>query len=94
MSTHYLPYTHTYTHNTQWGGTALRAAIEKEHEDIVELLLEANADPNLPGKVILTYHTCIAVVRHDLDPLYTSHLTIFMMSGCSLFPHQDRPLPC
>ena len=71
MSTHYLPYTHT--HDTQWGGTALRAAIEIEHEDIVELLLEANADPDLPDKVILTYHTCIAVARHDLDPLYTSH---------------------
>ena len=33
-------------------------AVDKEHEDIVELLLEANADPDLPVKVIHTYLTC------------------------------------
>ena len=106
MSTHYLPYTHTHTHththDTQWGGTALRAAIEKEHEDIVELLLEANADPDLPDKVILTYHTFIAVVRHDKPHLLimkivrSSVVHDWYKEGLGLFRlmHQDRPLPC
>ena len=52
------PHTHTHKqHNTQWGGFALHAAVHKEHEDIVDLLLEANADPDLPVKVIHTYLT-------------------------------------
>ena len=42
---------------TQSGETALHLAVQEEHEDIVELLLEANADPDLPKKVIHTYHT-------------------------------------
>ena len=38
------------------GKTALHAAVEGNHEDIVQLLLEANIDPDLPDKV---YHvTC------------------------------------
>ena len=41
---------------TQLGETALHCAVDKEHEDIVELLLEAHADPDLPKKVIHTYH--------------------------------------
>ena len=47
------------THNYalyQLEGTALHFAVYQEHEDIVELLLEANADPDLPKKVIHMYH--------------------------------------
>ena len=53
-------YTHAHTHkqhNIQWGGTALYIAVDREHEDIVDLLLGANADPDVPVKVIHTYHT-------------------------------------
>ena len=72
LSTHYLPYTYPHTHMhahppthtpththdyTQSWGTALHIAVREEHEDIVDLLLEANADPDLPEKVIHTYHT-------------------------------------
>ena len=52
------PHPHTRTHkqhNTQWGGTALYIAVREEHEDIVDLLLEASAYPDVPDKVI---HTC------------------------------------
>ena len=59
--THNIPtYTRARTHeqyNTQWGGTALYIAVREECEDIVDLLLEANADPDMPVKVIHTYHT-------------------------------------
>ena len=50
------PHTHKQ-HNNQWGGFALLAAVQEEHEDIVDLLLEANADPDVPVKVIHTYLT-------------------------------------
>ena len=49
-----LPLTHSYT---QLGSTALHFAVEQGHEDIVKLLLEANADPDLPKKVIHTLCT-------------------------------------
>ena len=50
--------THTHTRlYTQSGATALHIAVWEERDDIVELLLEANADPDLPVKVIHTYHT-------------------------------------
>ena len=58
------PHTHTFMHvcthtqlYTQTGETALHIAVREEREDIVELLLEANADPDLPKKVIHTYRT-------------------------------------
>ena len=87
LSTHYLPYTYPRTHNThtytcpppythtwlytQSGETALYYAVREEHEDIVELLLEANADPDLPVKVIHTYHT--QQLCYMTDFLYTSY---------------------
>ena len=46
-----LPPTHTHTH-TQEGDTALMAAAESQHEDIVELLIEVHADPDLQDEVI------------------------------------------
>jgi len=46
---HYLS---TCTHISQAGWTALYFAAEKGHEDIVELLLEAKADPELKTQVI------------------------------------------
>ena len=44
---------------TQLGETALHFAVEKEHEGIVELLLEANADPDLQLKVIHSTAGCV-----------------------------------
>ena len=45
--------THMYTHtHTQQGYTALIAAAESQHEDIVELLIEVHADPDLQDEVI------------------------------------------
>ena len=41
-------YTHTHT---QYGYTALMAATES-HEDVVGLLIEAHADPDLQDEVI------------------------------------------
>ena len=48
-------YTHTHTHiyiHTQQGYTALMAAAASQHEDIVELLTEVHADPDLQDEVI------------------------------------------
>jgi len=47
-------YTHAHTHTcTQYGRTALYFAASYGHEDIIELLLESKADPDLTDKVIL-----------------------------------------
>lgn len=40
----------------QLGGTALHKAVDEEHEDVVEVLLEANADPDLLQKVICLFN--------------------------------------
>ena len=48
-----LPPTCTHTHaHTQQGYTALIAAAESQHEDIVELLIEVHADLDLQDEVI------------------------------------------
>ena len=52
VPTHSNTYVHGY--HTQWKGTALCAAIQFEHEDIIEILLEAKADPNLQNEVFCT----------------------------------------
>ena len=43
---------HVHTHISQYGRTALHLAAQGGHEDVVELLLEAKADPELQIKVI------------------------------------------
>jgi len=53
MFTHtptFLP-TSTHTH-VQDGCTALLLAADKGHEDVVQLLIEAHADPDLQDEVI------------------------------------------
>ena len=45
------PSTHPHTCDYTQLGTALHDAVNKEHEDIVELLLEANIDPDMPDEV-------------------------------------------
>jgi len=63
------PYMHTWIHIhqhytcTQSGETALHCAVDQEHEDIVDLLLKAKADTDLPVKVICTYIPHTAVMR-------------------------------
>ena len=47
-------YMHMFTHTLQFGKTALHFAVDQEHEDIVELLLEANADPDLTEVITVT----------------------------------------
>ena len=42
---------HTHTHDYTQFGTALHFALAGEHEDIVQLLLEAKIDPDLPKQV-------------------------------------------
>ena len=57
-----IPYMHMCIHTwihmhhyyTQSGETALHCAVKKEHEDVVDLLLKANVDKDLPEKVIYT----------------------------------------
>jgi len=46
----FLP-TSTHTH-VQDGYTALLLAADQEHEDVVQLLIEVDADPDLQDKVI------------------------------------------
>ena len=40
------------TQNTQWGGTALYVAARCKHEDVIELLLEAKANPDQQIEVL------------------------------------------
>ena len=54
ISPYIYVYMHMFTHTLQLGKTALHFAVDQEHEDIVELLLEANADPDLAEVITLT----------------------------------------
>ena len=44
-------YMHTHVSQDRW--TALHLAAQEGHEDVVDLLLEAKADPELKTKVII-----------------------------------------
>ena len=56
ITKHPHTYRHIYTHvpmtYTQLGSTALHFAVDGDHEEVVELLLKANIDPDLPAKVM------------------------------------------
>ena len=52
--TAFLPAFHAHVYTQFIGKTALHFAVDQEHEDIVELLLEANADPDLAEVITLT----------------------------------------
>ena len=73
MFTHtptFLP-TSTRTH-VQDGCTALLLAADKGHEDVVQLLIEAHADPDLQDEVIY----------RSLDDYETKQLTV-NCGGCT-----------
>ena len=78
---------HTILHTNTWlctqsGSFALHAAVENEHEDIVELLLEANADPNLQLKVS---HVTVLNVKYRNTTSYT-----IASFPCQLFPYETE----
>ena len=78
-------HTHTHKYNNQWGGTALYLAVREGHEDIVELLLQANADPDLQLKVIHTNHTCMLLfVTHELFQTQINSIMYSVYKTCSL----------
>ena len=54
FSTHIHP--HTYV---QDGCTALLLAADREHEDVVQLLIEVDADPDLQDKLKVTDYPMI-----------------------------------
>ena len=65
-----------YKHTHKFGETALHVAVNQEHEDIVQLLLEANADPDLKEVNIVT----TTVYRKQFpNPL---HKKIFQSESC------------
>ena len=72
---HIYTHTHTHTHThdyTQSGETALHDAVNQEHEDVVDLLLEAHIDPDVPDKVShvtstvpnMKYHSTVHCTEH------------------------------
>ena len=75
----------TVTHFTiQNGDTALDQASIKGHHKVVELLLEAGANPNVQGKV--------KRVMHILMVLYTFLYSYYTVSTLSI-PVAPRPFP-
>ena len=55
MFTHTPTFVPTSTHtHVQYGYTALLYAADQEHEDVVQLLIEVDADPDLQDEVIYT----------------------------------------
>ena len=73
----FLP-AHTYTnaHNTydytQSGETALHDAVNQGHEDVVDILLEANIDPDVADKVS---HMTLTSTKHEVYISSTAHCT-------------------
>ena len=68
--------THTHTH-TQFGSNALHLAVQEGHKDVVELLLEAKADPDIPDKVI-THGSHVTWTTPNIN---TGLYTIYRRSG-------------
>ena len=67
--THIYTHTHTHTHtHTQQGYTALMAAAESQHEDIVELLIDVHADPDLQDEVIGIIFPWKSKIQHLKSP--------------------------
>ena len=75
-------YTYTYIYLIQSGKTALHFAVDQEHEDIVELLLKANIDPDLQLNVshMITKQTIAAM-----------SCTSYTIAKCSLVPKTQPP---
>ena len=72
-------------HNPQWGWTALHVAVREEHEDIIELLLEANADPDVPLKVIhIIPHMAVMLLWTVPNKINAVVYTVFCCT-CYLF---------
>jgi len=56
----HMSYTHIHKHEcAQNRQTALYFAADRGHEDVVDLLLEANADSDLSKKVVQMYQTIL-----------------------------------
>ena len=68
-----LAHTYTHAHNThdytQSGETALHDAVNQGHEDTVDILLEANIDPNVADKVS---HMTLTVPNMKYHLLHTA----------------------
>lgn len=57
---------HMYKHTCKFGVTPLHFAVHKEHEDIVELLLEAHADPDLKEVITVAITCCTGTESNAL----------------------------
>ena len=68
--THVHIHTHTRSPQMQTGCTALYLATQEGHEDVVELLLEAKADPELKeNEVVHIMETMSAYVVYQVTDL-------------------------
>jgi len=71
-------YVHTHT---QWEGTALHAAADCGHVDVVELLLEGEADPDVQNEVV---HTISLTWMISMVNIVTHITTFFIFSSIVL----------
>ena len=74
ITKHPHTYRHIYTHvpmaYNQLGSTALHFAVDGEHEEVVELLLKANIDPDLPGKVMHEKHCTFHLLLFTMGDIF------------------------
>ena len=80
---------HIHQHYTQLGKAALHYAVDQEHEEIVDLLLKANADTDLPEKVIhtSTTHSSHAILMRSITytTLYRMYVPLYIIMTMILY---------